>query len=334
MHRKKQQLRLGIIGCGAVVKLSHLPALKKSPLFKLEMLIDKDEDALKDLCQQYKINAYSTDFRDCFDKIDAVIVALPHYLHASVSIELLKHGIHVLCEKPMATNYLHSLSMIKAAARHSSILSLSCVRRFYWSSHKVKEFIENGSLGRLRSINCEEGAAYDWPTVSGFFFSKEYAGGGVTIDTGGHLFDLLLWWLGKYPDRIDYKDDNFCGVEAESEMKIFFSSEVEARVRMSRLVPLKNVYELDFERGKIIYSFSNFDRVVLVKNGTRTTISSSHKRSIVDYFRIMLEDFALAVIEKRSPLVSGDDGARVVKLIEECYTKKGGLIKPWLLPKT
>lgn len=330
MHRKNRQLRLGIIGCGAVTKRGHLPALKNISLYKLEMLVNEDENIVKNLCQRYKVPKYSTDFRDCFDKIDAAIVALPHHLHANVSIGLLQHGIHVLCEKPIAMSYLQACKMLKAAAQNSSILSVNYVRRFYWSSRKVKEIIQSRDLGPPLSIICEEGSTYEWPTVSGFFFNPKYAGGGVTIDTGAHLFDMLLWWLGEYPTKIDYKDDNFGGVEAESEAKFLFSSGVEARIRMSRLVPLKNSYELIFEKGKIIYFLGNFNKIMISKDNISTSVYSPKRNSFISYFRMMLEDFALSIIENRQPFITAKEAVECTKLIKQCYATKKEMVKPWL----
>ena len=330
MYHKNRQLRLGIIGCGAVVKLIYLPALKDISLFRLVMLVDKDESVVKNLCQQYKIPKYSTDFRDCFGNIDVAVVALPHYLHADISIELLQHSIHVLCEKPMAMSHLQALKMLKTATQNTSILSVSFVRRFYWSSRRVKEIIQHGELGRLLSISCEEGKPYEWPTVSGFFFDPKYAGGGVTIDTGAHLFDTLLWWLWEYPNKIDYKDDNYGGVEAESQTKLIFPSHVEARIRMSRLVPLKNSYELIFEKGSIIYFPWDFNKIIISKNNISTPVYSPEKKSGIFYFHMMLEDFYLSIIKNRQPYITAEEAVQSTRLIEQCYATRKEMVKPWL----
>jgi predicted dehydrogenase len=325
----KNRLRLGIIGCGAVVSQSYLPSLRDSRLFRLEALVDKNEPLLKELSEQYKVPHHFKDYRDCMDIIDAALVALPHHLHAEVTVELLEHGIHVLCEKPMALRYSQCENMLRAAGQ--SILSVSSVRKFYWSSRKVKDIIKNGQLGELHSVNWEEGSPYAWPTASGFYFDAKQAGGGVTMDTGYYILDMLLWWLGQYPREIDYMDDNFGGVEAESEINLQFSDALAAKIRMSRLVPLKNVCELQFEKGKVTYFTGNFNSILVSEKDVPKHINSPRKKPLLAYFGDMMEDFGLSILDNRQPFADPKQSALVTKLINECYQARKELVQPWLI---
>jgi predicted dehydrogenase len=331
MRSTKNRLRLGIIGCGAVVSQSYLPSLKDSRLFRLEALVDKNESLLKKLSEQYRVPHCFKDYRDCINIIDAALVALPHHLHAEVTIELLKHGIHVLCEKPMALQYSQCENMLQAAG--TSILSVSSVRKFYWSSRKVKDIIENEHLGKLLSVTWEEGSPYAWPTASGFYFDAKQAGGGVTIDTGYYILDMLLWWAGQYPCEIKYMDDNFGGVEAESEINFQFPDGLVAKIRMSRLVPLKNVSELQFEKGKVTYFTNNFNGILVSEKDVSKYINSPRKKSFLAYFRAMMEDFGLSILDDRPPFVDPEQSALVTKLINECYQARKELLQSWLITR-
>ena len=323
-----KKIRLGIIGCGAVTSQAYLPALNGSRLFGLEALVDKNETLLKKLGKQYKVSRCFKDYRDCLDQVDAAIVALPHHLHAEVTLELLKHGSHVLCEKPMALEYSQCERMLQAAS--SSILSISSIRRFYWSSRKVKEIIDNAHLGKLLSIAWEEGSSFEWPTVSGFYFDAKQAGGGVTTDTGYYIFDMILWWIGQYPQEISYEDDNFGGVEAESKTHLKFAGGLGAKIRMSRLVPLSNVCELQFEKGKVTYLVNDASRIIVSNRDGSRYIDSPEKKSSQSYFCDMLEDFGLAILENRSPFVDPKEAALLTKLIGECYHIRKEMLPLWL----
>jgi Predicted dehydrogenases and related proteins len=101
------------------------------------------------LASQYNIPHVSDNYIDIIGKVDAAIVALPHSLHAPVSIALLRQGIHVLVEKPMALNQEECNAMISAAKEGKSILAVGLIRRFLHSAQWVKAILNIGLLGKI-----------------------------------------------------------------------------------------------------------------------------------------------------------------------------------------
>src|SRR6266536_3703994 len=108
------------------------------------------------------------------------------------------------------------------------------------------------------------GFVYNWPVASGFFFSKEQAGGGVLVDTGSHMLDLLLWWLGDVIDVVEYRDDSLGGVEAECWLSLVLQTPtgpVQGNIILSRLRKLRNTARIVGERFTIECDFSDKVRI-------------------------------------------------------------------------
>src|SRR5262249_3465764 len=158
-------------------------------------------------------------YQDIIGKVDAAIVALPNYLHAPVVIDLLRHGIHVLIEKPMALKVTDCDKMLEAASSAGTVLAVGLEYRFFNSSRFTKRALGNNLLGDIRSFDLRLGIIPTWPFATDYLLRKESAGGGVLADFGVHVLDLLLWWLGDY-ESVEYRDDAVGGVEAECELNL------------------------------------------------------------------------------------------------------------------
>src|SRR6266511_3835968 len=98
----EQTLRIGIIGCGAVTEFFHLRAAARVEEVRVTLLVDNNRSRAETLAHQHNVPYVAEDYSHVWDKADAAIVALPHCLHAPVSMDLLAHSVHVFVEKPMA----------------------------------------------------------------------------------------------------------------------------------------------------------------------------------------------------------------------------------------
>src|SRR4051794_37116671 len=97
-----KSLKIGIVGCGAVVERFHLPASTFVPEISIECLVDRDQRRAKRLADVYGVHNVLGDYHEIIGKVDAAIIALPHNLNADVSREFLISGIPILVEKPLA----------------------------------------------------------------------------------------------------------------------------------------------------------------------------------------------------------------------------------------
>ena len=95
-------LRIGVIGCGAVAAKYHLPALQQAAGGRVTALVDTCLERAGELAADYGVEHVATDYRVVLDHVDALVLALPHHLHVIIGVDVLKAGKHVLMEKPLA----------------------------------------------------------------------------------------------------------------------------------------------------------------------------------------------------------------------------------------
>src|SRR4051794_6815893 len=110
------KLRVGVIGCGSIAQHRHLPEYKSNKNVELIAVCDINEERALVVAEKYGVKAY-TNYEELVrnGSVDAVSVCTPNYLHAPISIAALNAGIHVLCEKPMATSKEEAEAMIAAS---------------------------------------------------------------------------------------------------------------------------------------------------------------------------------------------------------------------------
>jgi predicted dehydrogenase len=329
-------VRIGLIGAGAIAQHALLPALKGTSNIVLTSIVDTDVNTVTRLSKKYTLDHIGPNIDQCLNYVDAVVVATPNFLHAPVAIQCMESGKHVLCEKPLSCDSASAYDLVDCAMRNDVKLAVAHVRRFYPSSQLVKKIIAERRLGNIIGFDCQEGVIFNWPTTSGFFFDREKAGGGVLMDIGVHLLDLLIWWFDSIPSLLTYEDDNLGGVEAFSKLKLTFDNKMEGSVQVSRLSQLKNNYQIECEKGTIEYNpfdtsgFYIYEDDNLIGQRPKNYRATKRKFSFVDAVKAMLQDFCDAVCENREPLVTGLEGAKVIEFIQECYENRQQTRMPWL----
>lgn len=320
---------VAVIGCGAIAR-AHIETLQKKNA-RLVVAVDVDERAAEETATRYGFDAAVRDYRDIVGKVEAAIICVPNYLHCPVALELMKAGVHVLCEKPLAINYPDAKKMAECAEANSVTLSVANVRRYYWSSRRVMQLIAEAQLGKVVSICVEEGGFFSWPTRSGFFFDKKKSGGGVTIDIGSHVLDLILWWMGKYPRTISYEDDSYGGVEADAHFEMGFDNSEKVSVKLSRIRNLRNEYKICLEGGTIVLQPDQYNHIQIKRLSERAeTIASARSRSFLCYFEEMIDDFLECATIQKKPQVGAVDVLQSIRLIDDCYSQAEQMHLPWL----
>ena len=332
------KLRLAVVGCGAVATIHHLPAIAVSERVEATVLVDADAGRARALAERFGVPEVSTDFKDLPGKVDAAVVALPNSLHAPVSIELLRRGVHVLVEKPMAMNVRECDERIAAAGEGRAVLAVGLDFRFFDSSLLVRNLLKDGLLGEIRCFEMHQGVIPRWPFATDFLLKKELAGGGVLADFGVHVLDLLLWWLGDWAD-VEYRDDAMGGIESDCEMRLTMRSGVSGTVEISRTRNLANTCVFEGTRATLEVGVWDPDPEIRLSIADRTVFLSGHARrndraggsglDFTDVFVRQIDDFAEAVRRRREPFVPGREGRRSLELIEACYERRKPLELPW-----
>ena len=333
-HMRK--LSLAMIGCGMQGELVHLPALAQSDYFDTCVLVDKSSARAHKLAQKYNVPTVLDDFRDVVGRVDAALVVLPNYLHGLVTVELLRRGIHVLVEKPMALNTKQCDEMLEAARSKDTTLAIGLDFRFPHTSQLAQRILHDGVLGPLIDFDLRMGNNLSSvPVKSDYLLRNETAGGGVLMDLAVHALDLILWWLGDY-EHVEYYDDSMGGVEANCELHLRLRSGAVGIVESSRVRRLRNTCIIKGERATLEVGLWNLIGQLRLEFRDQKTCLNAESNLPGDtwpeVFCRQLDDFADSIMKPRAPFVSGTEGRRSIELIENCYRSRKRLRQPWLVP--
>jgi predicted dehydrogenase len=189
-------VRVGIIGTTAYAEI-HMANVVAHPNAVFRAVAGRDHGRTSAIAQRYGaelvFDGYEALIRS--DEIDAVLILAPDALHEQIALESFAAGLHVLCEKPLATTPEAARRMADAA-RESGLVNMSYFAlRTSPHHHLVKQLLEQGAIGNVRSAS--------FSLAHGLFRSPEYnwrfdasRGGGVIADLGCYLFDQALWYIG------------------------------------------------------------------------------------------------------------------------------------------
>ena len=194
-----ERLRCAVIGVGGF-GLDHLNSLVHCRRAAAVAIAEIHPERAKLASEQYKIPRSYADYRELLDQpdIDAVIIALPNYLHAPVAIAALKARKHVLLEKPMATHAKDAAKIIDTARKMKRTLMVAQNFRFHRHTQMAKFLVERGDLGEIYHARCFWLRHGGIPRIGSWFTQKPLAGGGCTYDIGVHMLDVCLHLLGDF----------------------------------------------------------------------------------------------------------------------------------------
>lgn len=331
------QLRLGIVGCGAITEIAHLPAALTSDKIDLTALVDVSGERLGQLKRQYGLRCLmATDVAQIMSQVDAVILAIPNALHVTIGVKLLSAGIHVLCEKPLAVSTTECEQLCAAARKSSAVLAVGYMTRFYPSSVLTKDLLDSCFLGDIRSFDYEFGTLGGWAPLSGYNLKRETSGGGVLVVSGSHFIDRMLHFFSDVR-VVRYLDDSQGGIEANCiiEVKgVVRGIECKGLITLSKTHRLGNRLQIVGEKGMLIVNEGQRESVTLHSAGSPLShdITYRHDTGISsdqDYYRVQLEDFVRAIQGNTNPRVSGEQGAESVRFIEDCYAQPTLISEPW-----
>lgn len=193
-------LKIGIIGCGKIAKVRHAPEYEDNPNCEIVAFYNRTYDKAKMCAEQYGGKAYTSIEELLSSDVDAVSVCVANSYHASVSIQALKAGKYVLCEKPMATTLEDCKEMVKTARETGKFLMIGQNQRLAKAHVRAREIIESGELGKIISFQtkfCHPGPEGWTGKKDSWFFDKKVASFGVMADLGVHKTDLIHYLTGQ-----------------------------------------------------------------------------------------------------------------------------------------
>lgn len=196
--------KIGIIGCGKIAQVRHIPEYAANPDAELAGYFDLNLERAEQLAHLYGGKVFAS-YQDLLadPSIDAVSVCTANSSHAEISIAALRAGKHVLCEKPMATTQADCDAMVQAAEESGRYLMIGQNQRLAKAHVKAKELIDSGLIGEIISFRTTfgHGGPETWsvdPGKSTWFFDKNRAAMGAMADLGIHKTDLIHYLTGDH----------------------------------------------------------------------------------------------------------------------------------------
>ncbi|MGQ9523653.1 MAG: Gfo/Idh/MocA family protein [Armatimonadota bacterium] len=185
----RSSISVGIIGLGRSGWNIHAPILEADPGYQVTAVADALDERRREAVDRFRCAAYA-DYHDLLDdpNVELVLVAAPSHLHAPITLDALRAGKHVLCEKPMALSTQQADEMIAAAKQANRILTVFHNRRFDPDFLKVKEVIDSGKLGTVHLVRMGHylyERRHDWQML-------KHLGGGMLNNWGVHFLDRAM----------------------------------------------------------------------------------------------------------------------------------------------
>lgn len=329
-------VRLGVIGCGGMAQ-SHMSYFDKVPRLKFVAAADVAKENLNKVVEKYGVEGYDDGHKlIASGKVDAVLIATPHYHHPTYAIAAMKKGLHVLCEKPVAVTAADAAKMIaahKQAAKTKFGVMFQMRTSAKW--RMVKKLIDAGEIGDIRRVTWiitvwfRPQSYYDSGTWRATWAGE---GGGVLINQCPHNLDLLTWICGT-PSLVDAhvqlgRDHR---IEVEDEVNAYLEWPNGATgnfITSTGEAPGTDRLEIAGDLGKLVVERGNI--IDVVKNHMPTSVFSKTTDKMfgkpgtdrVTYeptgagenHQAVTENFIAAILDGSDLIAPGEEGIHSLEL--------------------
>jgi predicted dehydrogenase len=332
-----------IIGFGFIAEKGHLPAYLARQDFQIVAVADicgPRRELARRLIPGVRVYEDAQALFNAEKQLDFVDIATPPKDHAPIACAAMARGLHVLCEKPLATSQRDAESVLEQAQRHRRVFFPVHNYKHAPSMRAVREIIDSGRIGAVSLVTLDtfrtqhaRGVAEwlpDWRRI------RSYAGGGIAMDHGAHTFYLVFDWLGSHPLSITAKMSSQGAYDTEDNFTCtvtFPTGVAMARLTWNAAVR-KVIYTIHGDSGAIRLEDDDVEITVRGQPVERRSIAShwgdaSHKEwfgAILDSFRASIETGEWVGHDAR-------DAVRCVKLIETAYaSSRSGCVEMPLSP--
>jgi predicted dehydrogenase len=317
-HRMLKRLRVAVVGPGRISR-AHLTAIAhNADIAELAAVVGLPEEAQRSaaLAREFGAQQPSSDLPATLSDatLDAVVLTVPNHLHRDVAIQALAAGKHVLVEKPLANTLEEADDMIGAAERHGRVLMTAQCRRFFPGAMAARERV--AELGRpldvvhVLGVHVEDAKADWWRSAA--------KTGGLALGLNGpHVIDTMLWLVGEPPVRVyaqtgRLKPEQWEGEDQATVVLTFRDGSTATGHLSLNMRPEVNERWIVGPRGTMHLSH---DRTLSISGEPVVQGNVSAYIDGDESFDNQFREFALAVLEGRTPLASAREVRPVVQVL-------------------
>ncbi|MFF3501031.1 Gfo/Idh/MocA family protein [Streptomyces sp. NPDC003247] len=315
-------IRLGLIGAGAVGVL-HADAAAATPGVRVTAVCDLDAGTARRVAGPLDAPVF-TDHRALIASglVDAVVVNTPHALHTGIVTDAAGAGLHVLVEKPMATNAEDCALMEAACEAAGVLLVVGHIQHFLPPVAAAKAAVDAGAIGRILAVHDWRATDYRPGSRPAWFFDPAVSGGGVFINIGTHCVDRLLWLTGSRAVAVTATAATRGGLPVETDVlaRLELADGTAGHITVtSALLPPRDELTLIGERGTLLVSRGVGTRLHPDDGSAPVLLAAESEDDVPVAFRDQLTAFAGAVRGERPCAVTAAYGRRVVRTVEAVY---------------
>ncbi|MFZ0391055.1 MAG: Gfo/Idh/MocA family oxidoreductase [Calditrichia bacterium] len=263
-------VNVGIVGCGNIAQVFHLPILSRRRDVKIQAISDLDLAKVAAVAEKFNIKNVYTDFAEMLQQedLEVLFVLTPNNMHLPMTLIALDQGLHVFVEKPAARNTREVERMAREAAAKDRVVMVGMQNRFRSDVKALKKFIQDKELGQLFFIKGGWLQARQQSFRQNWLYHTTVSGGGVLMDLGVQLIDLI-WFLLDKPQvhslkAVSFSMDNRKDVEDFCVCCFTFSNGVSFSLEVSWDFPLAKdrfFVELIGEKGTATLNPLNLQKV-------------------------------------------------------------------------
>jgi predicted dehydrogenase len=328
-------VRVAISGCGAVTEQYYFPtlhALARDRRIDVVALADPDRGRLDTLGPTFPLSARCDEFTAVFaTRPQLLIIASPPRFHLQQAVAALSAGVDVFCEKPLAGSCAEARRMAETEATSGRLLAVGMVRRHMPAARMIRTVLARELLGPIAGFEVFEGGPFRWPVHGVGYFDQRTSGGGVLLDIGAHVLDLLAWWFGT-PSNVVAEDDAMGGIEANSRLALELGG-VPGVVRLSRDWERPNHVTIRGANGVLRWSLADTDRVTVTLDAgepLELRAPAGAPATFLDCFRAQLDAVLDARDGKPAEVVRAAELLPSIEIIETAYRAPSLMEMPWL----
>lgn len=320
------KLRVGILSFAHLHADGYINNLRMNPF--VEFIGFSDDDAVRgvEVARKYDARYFSSHEALIEERPDAVVVCSENSRHLPLVAMAAHAGVHILCEKPLATTVEDARTMVDVCQQAGVVLMTAFPMRFNAPAIEVKRALTDGRVGQI--IACTATNQGECPYYHrSWFVDPLLAGGGAMADHIVHAADLLRWYLGSEVTRVYAQSNHILYAQEAPEVEtgglvsLDFANGVFATIDCSWSKPPYYPTWGGLTMGVIgdagVVNLNAFKQML-------TVYTASTSRSRWDFWgsdadQWMINEFIAAIIEQRNPTVTGIDGLKAVEIVAAAY---------------
>ena len=317
-------VKVGIVSFAHVHAPHYAAALAELEAADFVGITDREAARGREAAERYGVGFFE-EAKFLFEAVDAVVVCSENRAHAGDVISALERGVHVLCEKPIATTVENARAMIHASEAANRHLRTAFPVRYLPAIVRAREIVRSGGVGRVLAVN----ATNHGQIPGGWFLDPEASGGGAVMDHTVHVADLLRWMLDVEAKSVYAEIGTFFSAEAIDDAAILtlaLEGGAFADGTFATIDPSWSRGEGFPTWGDVTLRIAGTTGVLDVDPFARHVTTFHHETGDTswaytgeDMNALMLDDFLRGVAEEDPAGASGLDGLRALEIVLAAY---------------